>query len=112
MAQVLSPGYTAAIYAVHGNLKPVVFEGWCSLGTIIDKVENFPGFLDGIIGPDLMDRASTCCGLRGQYSYTGTTKYARHVHLLACRDQLRASSKAMQDSMPYVNFTMQVQDSY
>jgi thioredoxin reductase (NADPH) len=51
-------GYTAAIYASRAQLNPLIYEGSVTAGGALmntTEVENFPGFVDAVMGPDLMD---------------------------------------------------------
>src|ERR1700677_3906501 len=61
-------GYTAAIYAARANLKPILVQGMQPGGqlTITSDVENYPGYVDVVQGPWLMDQMS------GQAARVGT----------------------------------------
>ena len=99
-------GYTAALYTARAQLRPLVFEGSQYGGALMNTtdVENYPGFADGIAGPELMDQIRTQAERFGAelvtddvigVDLTGETKIVRtHSAAYAARSVIIATGSA------------------
>ena len=99
-------GYTAALYTARAQLRPLVFEGSQYGGALMNTtdVENYPGFPDGVAGPELMDQIRTQAARFGAelvtddvigVDLTGETKIVRtHSAAYAARSVIIATGSA------------------
>lgn len=93
-------GLTAALYTARANLDPVIFEGMQPGGqlTITTEVENYPGFVDGIQGPELMDAMrKQACKFGAECFFKEITEidFLRQPFLLKSSDEIHTADSVI-----------------
>src|SRR5579875_4165121 len=80
-------GYTAAIYAARADMKPVLYTGMLAGGQLTQttEVENFPGYPDGVMGPDMMEdlrKQAERLGTDIRFGYVSSVDFSGPPHTI------------------------------
>ncbi|TGE13408.1 thioredoxin-disulfide reductase [Hymenobacter elongatus] len=93
-------GYTAAIYAARANMKPVMYQGLQPGGqlTITNDVENFPGYPDGVMGPEMMEdlkKQAERFGTDIRYGLATAVDFSSHPHKVTIDESKQLTADAV-----------------
>jgi thioredoxin reductase (NADPH) len=93
-------GYTAAIYAARAGLKPVMYQGLQPGGqlTITNDVENFPGYPDGVMGPEMMEdlkKQAARFGTDIRYGIATEVDFSGHPHKITVDETVKLTADAV-----------------
>jgi len=93
-------GYTAAIYAARANMNPVMYMGLQPGGqlTITNDVENFPGYPDGVMGPEMMEdlkKQAARFGTDIRYGIATSVDFSGHPHKVTIDEKVELTADAV-----------------